>query len=81
MPLPWFALPFILPAHLDHALIRSKNKMGAIFSRHERIRERIEQWLTIIIQQYYSSAIDYVVKNRYFTFSIGVGLLIISLGI
>ena len=55
--------------------------MGAIFSRHERIRERIEQWLTIIIQQYYSSAIDYVVKNRYFTFSIGVGLLIISLGI
>jgi multidrug efflux pump subunit AcrB len=71
----------ILPAHLDHALTTSKLKMGGIFSRHERIQGKIEQWLTFFIKRYYSKAINYVVKNRYFTFSIGLGVLIISLGI
>jgi len=71
----------ILPAHLDHALTISKLKMGGIFSRHERIQGKIEQWLTLFIKRYYSKAINYVVKNRYFTFSIGLGVLIISLGI
>jgi hydrophobic/amphiphilic exporter-1 (mainly G- bacteria), HAE1 family len=71
----------ILPAHLDHALSRSKLKMGVIFSRHEQIQGKIEQWLTVFIKRYYTKAINYVVKNRYFTFSIGLGVLIVSLGI
>jgi len=71
----------ILPAHLDHALSRSKLKMGIIFSRHEQIQGKIEQWLTVFIKKYYTKAINYVVKNRYLTFSIGLGVLIVSLGI
>ncbi len=71
----------ILPAHLHHALTRSKLKMGAITAQHERIRNKVEQWLNIIIEQYYTPAIQYVIKNRFFTFSVGLGILIVSLGI
>jgi multidrug efflux pump subunit AcrB len=41
----------------------------------------MERILQIVIERYYSPAINYVVKNRYFTFSIGLGVFIISLGI
>ncbi|MBU0985744.1 MAG: efflux RND transporter permease subunit, partial [Proteobacteria bacterium] len=71
----------ILPAHLDHALSRSRLPLGRIIARHERIRERIEGRLNIFIERYYAQAVTYVIKNRYFTFSIGLGVLIISLGI
>ncbi len=71
----------ILPAHLYHALDRSTRKIGRIISRHEKIRESVERGLSIIITRHYSKAIHYVVKNRYFTFSLGLGILIISLGI
>lgn len=71
----------ILPAHLQHALFRSKLKMGMIFSLHERIRKRIEKWLTLFIERYYTRTIKYVIRNRYFTFAMGLGILIICLGI
>ncbi len=71
----------ILPTHLHHALTRSTLKMGAITAQHERIRKKVEQWLNFFIEKYYSAAIRYVVKNRFFTFSIGLGVLIVSLGI
>ena len=71
----------ILPTHLHHALSRSKLKMGVITVQHERIRNKVEQWLNIIIEQYYTPAIQYVIKNRFFTFSIGLGVLIVSLGV
>jgi multidrug efflux pump subunit AcrB len=71
----------ILPTHLHHALTRSKIKMGAIILQHERIRNKVEHWLNIIIEQYYTPAIRYVVKNRFFTFSIGVSVLIVSIGV
>jgi multidrug efflux pump subunit AcrB len=50
-------------------------------SWHERLRKRIEGRLQFTIQRLYTPAINYVVKNRYFTLSIGIGVLIISLGI
>jgi HAE1 family hydrophobic/amphiphilic exporter-1 len=71
----------ILPSHLNDALIRSERKRTHANSLHEKLRGRVERGLDIIIQRYYSSAIGYVVKNRYFTFSIGIGVFIISLGI
>jgi hydrophobic/amphiphilic exporter-1 (mainly G- bacteria), HAE1 family len=71
----------ILPAHLDHALTRTRIRTGRFFDWHERIRGKVEAWLTSFIQHRYLPAIRYVVKNRYFTFSIGIGVLIISLGI
>ena len=71
----------ILPAHLNHALSRSLLKTNKINLWHERIRKRVEGWLSIVIKNYYARALKYVVNNKYFTFSIGIGVLIISLGI
>jgi len=71
----------ILPAHLDHALKRSEKKRAKFNSWHERLRKRVEGILQTTIKRLYTPAINYVVKNRYFTFSIGIGVLIISLGI
>ncbi|MEA3415417.1 MAG: efflux RND transporter permease subunit [Thermodesulfobacteriota bacterium] len=71
----------ILPAHLSGALTRSALKTDSSPSWHERIRVKVEHLLNIVIKKYYTPALKYVVKNRYFTFAIGVGVLIISLGI
>jgi multidrug efflux pump subunit AcrB len=71
----------ILPAHLVHALHRSEKKRAKFNSWHERLRKRVEGILQTTIKRLYTPAINYVVKNRYFTFSIGIGVLIISLGI
>jgi len=71
----------ILPSHLHHALTHSEKKSGGLTSWHERLREKVERGLNVVIDRIYSPAIEYVVKNRYFTFSIGLGVLIISLGV
>jgi len=71
----------ILPAHLHHALKQSEKKKTKVNSWLERLRKRIEGLLQYTINEIYTPAIHYVVKNRFFTFSIGIGVLIISLGI
>jgi multidrug efflux pump subunit AcrB len=71
----------ILPAHLDQALTQSIQKKGGRISWHQRLRHRIEQGLTLTIERVYSPILKYVILNKYFTFSIGVGILIVSLGI
>jgi multidrug efflux pump subunit AcrB len=71
----------ILPSHLHHALTQSEKKSRKFTSWHERIQKKMEHGLQTAIDRVYSPAIKYVVKNRYFTFSIGIGVLIISLGI
>jgi multidrug efflux pump subunit AcrB len=71
----------ILPCHLNHALGRSEKKGTKLNSWHLRLSAAVEQILQIVIKRYYTPAINYVVKNRYFTFSIGIGVFIISLGI
>jgi HAE1 family hydrophobic/amphiphilic exporter-1 len=71
----------ILPCHLNHALKRSEKKSGKLNSWHLRLTDGVERILQIVIKRFYAPAINYVVKNRYFTFSIGLGVFIISLGI
>ena len=71
----------ILPSHLHHALTQSEKISRRFTSWHERLQQRLEQGMQTVIQSLYSPAIKYVVKNRYFTFSLGLGVLIISLGI
>jgi multidrug efflux pump subunit AcrB len=71
----------ILPAHLNHALTQSEKRKTKLNSWHEHFRKRIENLMQSTIKRIYTPAIKYVVKNRYFTFSIGIGVLIISLGI
>ena len=72
----------ILPAHLEGALVRSRRtgeKIGRTI--HERVRQRIEKGLQFAIDRIYMPTLHYVVGNRYFAFSIGLGVLIVSLGI
>jgi len=71
----------ILPSHLNHALTQSEKKTRKFASWHERLCQKVEQGLHTVIDRLYAPAIKYVVKNRYFTFSIGIGVLIISLGV
>jgi HAE1 family hydrophobic/amphiphilic exporter-1 len=71
----------ILPSHLHHALTISEQKSGRFNSWHERLRQKVELGLQYVIEKLYAPVIRYVIKNRYFTFSIGIGVLIISLGI
>ncbi len=71
----------ILPSHLHHALTQTEKKDRKFTSWHERLRGKIEQGLQAVIERGYSPAIKYVTKNKYFTLSIGIGVLIISLGI
>lgn len=71
----------ILPSHLNDALIRSERKKAQSDFMHEKLRLWVERGLDIVIQRYYSAAIRYVVRNRYFAFSIGLGVFIISLGV
>ena len=71
----------ILPTHLHHALVQTEKKDRKFTSWHEKLRGKIEQGLQFAIERIYTPAIKYVVKNKYFTLSIGLGVLIISLGI
>ena len=71
----------ILPSHLNHALTQSEKKHRKFTAWHERLQQKMERGLHAVIDRFYTPAIKYVVKNRYFTFSIGIGILIISLGI
>ncbi len=72
----------ILPAHLKGALLRSR-RTGEKIGRqlHAKLRARIESGLQAVIDRIYTPTLRYVVANRYFTFSIGLGILIICLGI
>jgi multidrug efflux pump subunit AcrB len=71
----------ILPAHLNHALTQAEKRSTKLGSWHERLRGGVERILRFGIERVYTKAITYVVKNRYFTFSIGIGVFIISLGV
>jgi len=73
----------ILPAHLEHVLARARSAVHSrrIAAWHERLREKTDRLLNRIIHRYYSTAISYVIRNRYFTLAAGIGVLIISLGI
>ncbi len=70
----------ILPAHLDRALARTRRHTERIRGWHAVIRARIEKATDLFINECYAPALRYVVQNST-CFSIGVGVLIISLGI
>jgi multidrug efflux pump subunit AcrB len=71
----------ILPSHLNHALIRSERRHSRFIDAHERLRAGVESALNWVIERLYEPAIRYVIKNRYFTLAIGMGVLIVSLGV
>ena len=72
----------ILPAHLVHALEKTvATRKENVRTWHSKLRQGVDSAMQGTIQHIYTPAIRYVVKNRYFTLSIGVGVLIVSIGI
>jgi multidrug efflux pump subunit AcrB len=69
----------ILPAHLEHSLTQS-DKYKKFFRWHERIRKSVETRLDKFINGTYFSILKYTIKNRYFTLTLGIGILIVSIG-
>ncbi len=86
----------ILPAHLDHALTPPQPNPTRIyrmfFSRlawirkdivdgHGWIRDRVEIGLNRFVDRIYTPVLACCIRNRYFTLSAGVGVLMISGGL
>ncbi|VGO13418.1 Swarming motility protein SwrC [Pontiella desulfatans] len=65
---------YILPAHLAHQ--NDKKKPG----RLHRLQQRFSNTFTRFIQTKYGPFLDTVLHYRYFTFSIGLVILIVTLG-
>ncbi|MBI9090496.1 MAG: efflux RND transporter permease subunit [Desulfobacterium sp.] len=76
-----FEALIILPAHLDHALGGSRGNAKGLFAWHEIIRMRVDNLLARFINGFYMPGLVYAVKNRYFVLTLGVGILIVSLGL
>ncbi len=71
----------ILPAHLDHALGGPGTNARGILAWHEMVRGRVDRLLARFIRQVYLPGLAWAVKNRYFTLSLGMGILIMSMGL
>lgn len=71
----------ILPAHLAESLERTYNRPMTKRRWHTRFLDRIHRGLQHTIQHIYGPALTWVLKNRYFTLTLGVGVLITILGL
>lgn len=71
----------ILPAHLNHALSSRGSASNPFFAWHERVRVWFDSQLTRFIGTIYTPALVWAVKNRYFSMSFGMGILIICIGL
>jgi len=71
----------ILPAHLDIALSGTLEKDNSHMPWHERILAKVDETLQFVVNNPYARVINFVIKNRYFSFFIALGLLIVALGL
>ncbi|UCF83087.1 MAG: efflux RND transporter permease subunit [Desulfobacteraceae bacterium] len=71
----------ILPAHLAGALERDRRKIKRNKMWHTRFLDRIQNGLQYTIKHIYGPMLTRVLKNRYFTFIVGLGVLIIIFGL
>ena len=72
---------FILPAHLAASLERDSRKTGNKKKWHIRLLNRIQKGLQYTIMHLYGPALTWVLKNRYFTFTVGLSVLIVIFGL
>lgn len=72
---------FILPAHLAASLERDARKTEKSKKWHNRLLDQIQKALQYTITYIYGPALTWVLKNRYFTFAVGLGVLIVIFGL
>ncbi|MEW6663986.1 MAG: efflux RND transporter permease subunit [Thermodesulfobacteriota bacterium] len=69
----------IFPSHMHHALVAARVRKSWLMERLERLREWMDSRLDRFVLRRYVPVLVYAVKNRYFSLSLGVGALLISL--
>lgn len=71
----------ILPSHMGHSLLAHDRRMS---KRKKSFMNRFETWRDKAINEriipVYGRALDYVIRRRYISICIGIGLLVISFG-
>jgi multidrug efflux pump subunit AcrB len=71
----------ILPAHLNHALVKTSRNRDSDKKWHVRLLSYVDRTLHLVIDRWYLPSVKYATKNRYFTLSIGVAILLVVLGL
>ena len=71
----------ILPAHLDGALSRVSKDQSSRKGIHVRLLDTVDRALHHVINRHYARAIRFVIRNRYFSFCMALGVLIIMAGL
>ncbi len=72
---------FILPAHIADTLERDQRRPGSRKRPHTRLLDRVQRGLQYTIQRIYGPALRWVLGNRYFTFTLGLGVLVMIAGL
>ena len=67
---------FILPAHLSHQGRQPGRLMAWIMAQ----QQKISRGLVRFVEKVYSPALEFMIRNRYITASVGLAVLIIVLG-
>ena len=70
----------ILPAHLEGALSRSSRAQPSDDRLLGRVRSKVDKGLRFAIDRVYTPVIKAAIRNRYFTFSIALGVIIVMVG-
>ncbi|MDY6855664.1 MAG: efflux RND transporter permease subunit [Thermodesulfobacteriota bacterium] len=71
----------ILPAHLNFALSMTSKDRKPHNRWYEWLVFKMDEALHFVINNQYASMIRFVIKNKYFAFSIALGTLIIAIGL
>ncbi|MFH2012382.1 MAG: efflux RND transporter permease subunit [Pseudomonadota bacterium] len=71
----------ILPAHLDHALSGTSNGKNSKKKWHERLLANVDKVLQYVINHHYTYALKFTLKNRYFSLTLAISVLIIAIGL
>ncbi len=71
----------ILPAHLAETLERDARKKSKKRRLHTRFLDLVQRGLRFTIQYIYGPILTRVLRNRYFTLSVGLGVLIVIMGL
>jgi len=67
---------FVLPAHLSH----QKDRDRGIFGWLHRRQQKLSGWIARAIRNGYGPFLDWVLRYRYVTVSVGVAVLTVTLG-
>jgi HAE1 family hydrophobic/amphiphilic exporter-1 len=71
----------ILPAHLEGALSRTSRDQSGRQGFHVRVIAAVDRALQHVIRRYYARAIQFVIKNRYFSLCVALSVLIMMAGL